>query len=78
LFHVNFKERNGHSELGLVWIFLDVVKYMVDAPRNDTRLEAELLGLASKNSMSFSTSCLAISHYYSVIAIKDVHDNWTS
>ena len=78
LFHIDFEEGNGDSELGFVWIGVDVVKDMVYAPGDDSTLMVEptasttLLSsaivinarLASENGVSFPAARLAVCHNY--------------
>ena len=79
LFHVNFEEANCYSKLSFIWIFFYVVENVVDTSRDYTWLVATALFrivllrrftyLAAENCVGFSTTCLAICHYYTVVAI---------
>ena len=38
VFHVDFKETNGYTEDGLIWILLNVVEDVLNGTRNNTKL----------------------------------------
>ena len=77
MLHVNFKKTDCDSELGLVGVLLDVLKYVVHGSRDDSGLVCQVVvGLAAENSVSFSTASLAVSHNYPIKPIKDVLGHW--
>lgn len=77
LLHVDFKKTDCDSELGLVGVLLYVLKYVVHGARDDSGLVCQVVvGLAAKNSVSFSTSSLAVSHNHPIKPIKNILGHW--
>ena len=77
LLHIDFKKTNCDSELGFVRVLLDIFKYMVHSARDYSRLVCQVgVRLTAKNSVSFPTAGLTLSHNHPIKPVKNVLGQW--
>ena len=77
VFHVDFKERNCYSKLGIVWILFYIIENLMDWSWHDSTLIIQFpIRLTAKNCVGFTRPSLSKCHNDSVKSTQNIINNW--